>query len=81
MFEIKYLRPILGSTRWDWIRNDEIKRRVGIENNFTVKVDRRVLRRFGGQKGWTIGAGQERREYFFSQHMLREENKYLGKNT
>ena len=34
-------------TRWDRIRNEEIRRRAGIEETLVEKVDRRVLRWFG----------------------------------
>ena len=34
-------------TRWDRIRNEEIRRRAGIEETLAEKVDRRVLQWFG----------------------------------
>ena len=38
---------MVGITRWDRIRNEEIRRRAGIEETLAEKVDRRVLRWFG----------------------------------
>ena len=38
---------MVGVTRWDRIRNEEIRRRAGIEETHAEKVDRRVLRWFG----------------------------------
>ena len=43
VFEIKCLRPMVGVTRWDRIRNEEIRRRAGIEETLSEKVDRRVF--------------------------------------
>ena len=34
-------------TRWDWIKNQEIRCMAGIEETLAEKVDRRVLRWFG----------------------------------
>ena len=34
-------------TRWDRIRNEKIRRRVGIEETLAEKVDRRVLLWYG----------------------------------
>ena len=47
VFEMKCLRPMVGCTRWDRIRNEENRRRAGIEKTLAEKVDRRVLRWFG----------------------------------
>ena len=45
---MKCLRPMVGVTRWDRIRKEEIRRRAGIEETLAEnKVDRRVLRWFG----------------------------------
>ena len=44
VFEMKCLRPKVGVTRWDSIRNDEIRRRADIEETLAEKLDRRVLR-------------------------------------
>ena len=40
VFKMKCLRPIEGVTRWDRIRNEEIRRRAGIEETLAEKVDR-----------------------------------------
>ena len=47
VFEMKCLRPTVEVTRWDRVRNEEIRRRAGIQETLTEKVDRRVLRWFG----------------------------------
>ena len=47
VFEMKCPRPKVGVTRWDKIRNEEIRRRAGIKETFTEKVDKTVLRWFG----------------------------------
>ena len=38
---------MVGVTRWYRIRNEEIRRRAGIEETLAEKVDRTVLRWFG----------------------------------
>ena len=47
VFEMKCLRPMVGVTRWDRIRNEEIRRNAGVEETLAEKVDRRLLRWFG----------------------------------
>ena len=47
VFEMEYLRPMVRVTRWDRIWNEEIRRKVGIEETLAEKVDRRVLRWLG----------------------------------
>ena len=42
VFEMKCLRSMVGVTRWDRVRNTEIRRRAGIKETLTDKVDRRV---------------------------------------
>ena len=44
---MKGLRPMVGNTRWDRVRNEEIRRRAGIDETLAEKVDRRELRWFG----------------------------------
>ena len=40
----------MGVTKWDKIRNGDIRWRAGIEEILAEKVDRRVLRWFGHVK-------------------------------
>ena len=47
VFEMNCPRPIVGVTRGDRIRNEEIQSRAGIEDTLAEKVGRRVLRWFG----------------------------------
>ena len=51
---------MVGVTGWDRVRNDEIRRRAGIEETLAEKVDRRVLRWFGHVETMEGGTGQER---------------------
>ena len=52
--EMKCLRSLVGVSRLDRVRNEEVRRRAGIEMGLASRGDRRVLRRFGrveyGQK-------------------------------
>ena len=43
VFEMTCLRPMVGITRWDGVRNEQILRRTVIEETFEEKVYRRVL--------------------------------------
>ena len=56
VFELECIRPMVGVKRGDRIRNEQIRRRAGIEETLAEKVDRRVLRWFGTRIGWTRGA-------------------------
>ena len=42
VIEIKCLRPLVGVTRWDRIRNEEIQSKAGTEATLAGKVARRV---------------------------------------
>ena len=43
VFEMKCLRPMVRVSRWYRVKNDKIRRRAGIEEALTEKVDRRVF--------------------------------------
>ena len=47
VMEMKCLRSICGVTIRDRIRNEEIRRRVGVQNDLSGRVERCVLRWFG----------------------------------
>ena len=47
MLGMKCLRPMVGVTRWDRIRDEEIQSTAEIEATLAEKVDRRVLQWFG----------------------------------
>ena len=45
--EIKCLRRLVGVSRMDRVRNEEVRRRAGIERELASRSDQRVLRWFG----------------------------------
>ena len=47
VLEMKCLRSLAGMSRMDRVRNEEVRRRAGIENELASRADRRVLRWFG----------------------------------
>ena len=47
VLEMKCLRSLVGVSRMDGVRNEEVHRRAKIERELASKVDQRVLRWFG----------------------------------
>ena len=47
VLEMTCLRSLLGVSRMDKIRNEEVRRRAGIERELASRPDQRGLRRFG----------------------------------
>ena len=47
VLEMKCLRSLVGVSRMDRIRNEELRRRAGIGRELASRVDQRVLRWFG----------------------------------
>ena len=47
VLEIKWLRSLVGLSRMDGVRNEEVRRRAGIEREFASRADQRVSRWFG----------------------------------
>ena len=47
VLEMKCLRSLVGVSRMDRFRNEEVRRRAGIERELASKADQRVLRWFG----------------------------------
>ena len=45
--EMKCLRSLVGVSRMDRVRNEEVRRRAGIEMELASRADQRVLRWFG----------------------------------
>ena len=45
--EMKFLRSLVGVMRMDRVRNEEVRRRDGIERELMSRADQRVLRWFG----------------------------------
>ena len=47
VIEMKCLRNLVGVSRMDGVRNEEVRRRAGIERELASRADQRVLRWFG----------------------------------
>ena len=47
VLEMKCLRSSVGVSRMDRVRNEEVRRRAGIETELASRADQRVLRWFG----------------------------------
>ena len=47
VLEMKYLRNLVGVSRMDRVRNEEARRRAGIERELASRAAHRVLRRLG----------------------------------
>ena len=47
VFEMKCLRSLVGVSRMDRVRNEEVRRRAGIGRELARRADQRVLRWFG----------------------------------
>ena len=47
VLEMKCLRSLFGVSRMDRVRNEEMRRRAGIERELASREDQRVLRWFG----------------------------------
>ena len=47
VLEMKYLRGLVGVSRMDRVRSEDVRNRGGIGSEFASRVNRRVLRWFG----------------------------------
>ena len=47
VLEMKCLRNLVGVSRMDRVRNEEVRRRAGIERELASRADQKVLRWFG----------------------------------
>ena len=47
VLEMKCLRSVVGVSRMDMVRNEEVRLRAGIERELESRVDQRLLRWFG----------------------------------
>ena len=45
--EMKCFRSLVGVSRMDRVRNEEVRRRAGIERELASRANQRVLKRFG----------------------------------
>ena len=52
VIEMKCLRSLVGLSQIDGVRNEDVRRRAGIERELAWKVDQRVLR-------WYLGMWKE----------------------
>ena len=50
VFEMKCLKSLVGVSRMDRVRNEEVRRRAGIERELASRAYQRVLRWFGHMK-------------------------------
>ena len=46
VLEMKWLESLVGESRMDGVRNEEVRRRAGIERELASVMDQRVLRWF-----------------------------------
>ena len=47
VLEMKCMRSLVGVSRMDRVRNEEVRNRAGIERELAGRADQRVLRWFG----------------------------------
>ena len=47
VLKMKCLRSLVGASRMDRVRNEEVRRRAGIQRELASRADQRVSRRFG----------------------------------
>ena len=52
VLEMKCLRSLVGVSRMDRVRNEEVRRRAGIARELANRADQRVFRWFGHVKRW-----------------------------
>ena len=52
VLEMKCLRSLVGVSRMDRVRNEEVRRRTGIERELASRADQRVLSGLGMWKEW-----------------------------
>ena len=67
VLEMKCLRSLVGVSRMDRVRNEEVRRRTGIERELASRADQRVLRWIGhvermddyrtARRVWSVGDG------------------------
>ena len=52
VLDMKCLRSLFGVSRMDRVRNEEVRRRAGIENELSSRADQRVFRWFDMWEEW-----------------------------
>ena len=62
VLEMKFLRNLVGASRMDRVRNEEVRSRPGIENELVSRADQRVL-------GW-LGHVERIDEHFRARRVL-----------
>ena len=59
VLEMKCLRSLVGVSRMDRVRNEEVRWRAGIEKKLASRADQRVLRWFGRLERMEVPYGQK----------------------
>ena len=54
VLEMECLRSLVGVLQMDIVKNEEVRRRAGIESELASRADQRVLRWLGMWKEWMI---------------------------
>ena len=52
VLEIKCFISLVGMLRMDRVRNEEVHRRAGMEKEFAIRADQRILSGLGILKEW-----------------------------
>ena len=70
VLEMKCLRSLVGVSRMDRVRNEEVRMRAGIERELPSRADQRVLRWFGHVErmvGWIHPPGRMARRVLMTE--------------
>ena len=59
VLEMKCLRSLVGVSRMDRVRNEQVRRRAGMERELASRVDQRLLRWFGHVEEWMNSVSPE----------------------
>ena len=54
VLEMKCLKSLVGVSRMDIVKNEEVRRRAGIERELASRADQRVLRWFPSQENFSL---------------------------
>ena len=59
ILEVRCLRSLVGVSRMDRVRNEEVRRRAGIERELASRADQRVLRCLGHVERMDVSYGEK----------------------